>query len=1137
MKKIFSFLPNLILSLRERENIIRSMSVIFFFSITLFGRVNAQCGFTAIPNGCIVLCTPTGMPPNSLGSFILNTSPCDNSPANPVNQPSGPVKPGSVTSFNVNPQSFPCNYQVTFTVDVPGVGATTCTGNVTINSLAAVTITNNSVNKTSTITYTVCLTQGTTNSSNIVLNIVPQSGLVYQSGSFQKGQATTPANSLTSGGCTTVSATYAYPANVSPCLSLNVAMTATSFCTSILGNFQNVAISNPNVIGIPGGQTLVSSLPSTAFDNNPIIEGELIFNAPNNTVIPNSFLLFGKNLWMKANSSITVNAPIAFGVMLGSNIRGCEMWDGITLKDGSSMQLGDGISNSKIEDAWKAVDLDNAMLTTQAGAQFNHNQWAVRAGTNAGLYFSNTVFDGGALKDGTTALRGLILNQTNVAQDIIQNTFTNYQDGEGIYATNFGYLNLLGNHFLNSYTGIFAYISPQKGIIQNGQLSVRGLGKSIQSPKTFENCQYGINTTRVASRIDENNMENVDHGLYIKQPRGTSFYNNRVVSNIQGIVGFGPTVKGDDIYFENNTVIANNHSAILFFGNNSKGKLRVKENNITLNGFLGAGIHADLVRAFLCQDTIAINGSERLIGINLDGTTGIYARNIISGTDPNLELIGGIEATMTDDMDGIMTCNSVSSTYAGITFRGSSPILFETNKMENHTYGLYLDEEGVIGEQPQGGGVQNANEWKKGTFAKFDALHGDINSGLYKKSRFYIDESKKIDYKPTLLHPNQGDWFEPKDGLIPAVCPVDCNIPFFAPTIGVENKFVKDVLDGTLYPPTPRGGTQQWTAERQLYNSLRNANYTEGQNALLDAFLNSNSSSKIFFDIAEEIADLETVPSQVQSEINKIAADLGIKYKQLATHDSIFHYNTIYKRPIATNFWTIRNGLNENVNTNRATLASINEHLIDAKIEKAAMVKEKNSAVICSAIYEANQRDVNNVYLDMLINLKDSINTAQEDVLTHIALQCPEDGGSAVFMARSILAPQTNYYYNFDELCATKPIGTIVQSSYTFNTLTIAPNPIKDEFKVFIANEDNNHYDKIAVFDIFGRIVYAADIEPDNKIKILKISSATFATGNYQCVLFEKNVALARQKLYQSAFGFTLLLILVLSIISELFYL
>ena len=1090
------------------------MSIIFFFSVTLFGRVNAQnppcpdpvSAFSIVFNSanCTLTCTPTGIGPTGIGSFIITPS---------------------LPTLVLGTQNS--KYAVQYTVTAPGtytinfIGSTsttgpvfTCTQTYVVQPTLVVnitpTVTNNSVNKTSTISYTVCLTQGTTNSNNIVLNIAPQAGLVYQSGSFQKGQATILANSLTLGGCTTVSATFAYPANVSPCLPLNVAMTATSFCTSILGNFQNVAISNPNVIGTPGGQTLVSSLPSTAFDNNPIIEGELIFNTPNNTSLPNSFLLFGKNLWMKANSSITVNAPIKFGVALGSNIRGCEMWGGITLRDGSSMLIGDGITHSKIEDAWNAVDLDNAMLTTQAGAEFNHNQWAVRAGVNAGLQLYNTVFDGGTLKDGTNALRGLILNQTNIGGNIIQNTFTNYQDGEGIYATDFGRILLLGNKFSNNNIGVTAYISSKNTNSQTF-LTITGLGGNIQSPKTFENCKYGILATRTTNtRIDYNNMDNVEYGVFLNRPRIVGVSYNRIASNQEGVTGGGPTQAGFETSIENNTLIANNHSAILFFGNNSKGKLRVKENNITLNGFQGIGIHADLVRAFLCQNTIAINGSNHLAGINLDATTGIYARNIISGTDINLEHIVGIEATMTDDMDGTMTCNSVSSTYAGITFRGSSPILFETNKMENHTYGLYLDEQGIIGDQPQGGGVQNANEWK-GTFAKFDALHGDINSSLYLKSSFYIDESKKIDYKPILLHPNQVDWFKQKDGLIPAVCPVDCNIPFFAPTIGVENKFVKDVLDGTLYPPTPRGGTQQWTAERQLYNSLRNANYTEGQNALLDAFLNSNTSSKIFFDIAEEIADLETVPSPIQSEINEIAADLAIKYKQLAKHDSIFHYNTINNRPIAPNFWTIRNGLNENINTNRTNLASINEHLIEAKIEKATVVKEKNSAVVCNAIYEVNQREVNNVYLDMLINQKDSVDAAQEDVLTHIALQCPEDGGSAVFMARSILAPQTNYYYDFDELCATKPIGTKVQKTYTFNTLTIAPNPIKDEFKVFIANEDNNHYDKVIVFDIYGRVVYTADIEPDNKI--LKISSATFATGNYQCVLFEKNVALARQKL------------------------
>ena len=90
-------------------------------------------------------------------------------------------------------------------------------------------------------------------------------------------------------------------------------------------------------------------------------------------------------------------------------------------------------------------------------------------------------------------------------------------------------------------------------------------------------------------------MDNVEYGVFLNRPRIVGVSYNRIASNQEGVTGGGPTQAGFETSIENNTLIANNHSAILFFGNNSKGKLRVKENNITLNGFQGIGIHADLV--------------------------------------------------------------------------------------------------------------------------------------------------------------------------------------------------------------------------------------------------------------------------------------------------------------------------------------------------------------------------------------------------------------------------------------------------------------------------------------------------------------------------------------------------------------
>ena len=423
-----------------------------------------------------------------------------------------------------------------------------------------------------------------------------------------------------------------------------------------------------------------------------------------------------------------------------------------------------------------------------------------------------------------------------------------------------------------------------------------------------------------------------------------------------------------------------------------------------------------------------------------------------------------------------------------------------------------IDKAAIIGEQPKGGNHQSANEWQ-GSYDKYAAYHEDINGITYQQSRFYYDGSKK--YLANPLHSSQTDWFFPNPTIFTALPVGGCAPTIIIPIVNTTDIFIEGIIEHGLYPPTTRGNTQQWIAERQLYDVLKTASYSEGQYDEIDQFLaeNSNSTAKQFFDLDEQIKTIKDIPNVLQAEIDMYNTALLQQYKLLSAHDSTFHYNTINQRPVSPSFWDIRANINALITEKQAVLAQIDAHIAEDRAANASVLKELNNQIVCNEIYEANERDVNNVIFDILINQQATFDENQENPLIHIALQCPEDGGWAVFEARAILAQKYDYQYNFDDICGSKPIGTKVQKNHVFNTLTVAPNPIKEEFTVFIAKDDDSHYDKIEIVDMYGRSVYSAVI--GEKEKTIRINSAAFANGSYQCVLFGGSTILARQKLFK----------------------
>lgn len=125
-----------------------------------------------------------------------------------------------------------------------------------------------------------------------------------------------------------------------------------------------------------------------------------------------------------------------------------------------------------------------------------------------------------------------------------------------------------------------------------------------------------------------------------------------------------------------------------------KQNTQIQNNTITLrehpNLFVGAPYYGISVNNLL-------EGSSNGNFIKSNTVNGFYTPTSDPNTSNNPNLTG-IVSSISGRI--LVTCNNTSNTVRGIGFSGGNQqSLFKNNKMQNHRYGFFLDQNGVIGQQ------------------------------------------------------------------------------------------------------------------------------------------------------------------------------------------------------------------------------------------------------------------------------------------------------------------------------------------------------------------------------------------------------------------------------------------------------
>ncbi len=161
--------------------------------------------------------------------------------------------------------------------------------------------------------------------------------------------------------------------------------------------------------------------------------------------------------------------------------------------------------------------------------------------------------------------------------------------------------------------------------------------------------------------------------------------------------------------------------------------------------------------------------------------------------------------------------------------------------------------------------------------------------------------------------------------------------------------------------------------------------------------------------------------------------------------------------------------------------------------------RQTDSLVNDVYIYESNLKSIDSIYLKTLPYGNFGYDSSQIATLYSIALQCPYNGGEAVFDARAMLK-LINDTTDYDDsiLCATEDLAvakrrapTSVDTNYSFN---LFPNPANSTINLSY-NLGVMNSAQLFLYDMLGREFLVINL--DNKNNFVTIDISKMSPGLY----------------------------------------
>lgn len=424
--------------------------------------------------------------------------------------------------------------------------------------------------------------------------------------------------------------------------------------------------------------------------------------------------------------------------------------------------------------------------------------------------------------------------------------------------------------------------------------------------------------------------------------------------------------------------------------------------------------------------------------------------------------------------------NSVNDLEIGVRFDGSNMgAKFQGTNFGSHDVALSMDADGVIGVQ-----VGADNRWNISSLDK-GARHENPNPLFSTFSQFRVD-AYGMPVTPTYpsgIDPDPSttmiDWFF-NNGSIAKDCTAELT------PIEDPSSLDVSIAEGLVISGTAFSNTTKWQLERYLFSKLDRNPALAQEHPSLSAFDSLHQFSNIgkLHKLRRDIDELALVPAvevtQYQSNMDSLARNLS----RLADISKAM--------PTATpgqvdSLMTTRQGILQNINAWERASDSL---LTIIEAYRYALIQQylsDNASLTTLAIYEENEQEVNDIFLNTVEQGLYTFTTSQINSLDSISSQCPKLGGNAVYRARALYHLIEERIYNDEEICspfrsAESEISKEDEYTTTPEGVKIYPNPAHSELFIQLAGLDE--VDRVEIISLSGQIMLFQGLRDESQQEV-----------------------------------------------------